>query len=549
MTSKLSPFVRDHVDLIFPRAELYGKEKAVSFIKDGKWKTYTYNELDSKINIYASELISKGLKPGDRVAVIAEPGAHWIIALFGILRAGGIVVPLDIKWTSPELSAAISDCKPYAVVSSMQFLELAAQVKGSAIVLDMYGPEQIQLAKFPTLIGPSTAFIIYTSGTTGRPKGVMISFDTILFQTKNLIRGMEVNETDVFLSMIPLNHLFELTCGVLSPLRSGSEICFFASLYPEEIMAAIRERHVTRMNTVPLFLRMVRNAIERQIQKRSPAQQFIFKNLLKVGARIKHPKVKRVLFRQIHQVFGDCFQEFFCGHAPRETPIVELSRTVGIPVYQGYGMTEAGPVIATNFRNQKRIGSVGKPLEGTLVKIVKAKPSDTVGEIWVKGPHIMNGYYGQPELTEEVLDADGWLRTGDLGRLDSDGFLFVTGRLKTLIVLAGGKKVQPEEVEQVLVQAKSIKEACVLARPKTTKLLAGSLELCAVLVPEPQFADTEVLREAESLCLQLAPYKRPETFVIHREELPKTAARKIKRVPVLAWLQKQDAQSPEIGTS
>ncbi len=220
-----------------------------------------------------------------------------------------------------------------------------------------------------------------------------------------------------------------------------------------------------------------------------------------------------------------------------------------MPLLQGYGLTETSPVISVNTLKANRIGSVGRPLEGAQVRIQPIESGQKEGEIWTRGPHIMKGYYKRPDLTAEVIDADGWFHTGDLGCIDRDGFLRITGRIKNLIVLGGGKKVHPEEVEACLARGTLVKEVCVLGVISTDGLKQGTEEVCAVVVAsdealrrykdQPALVEQEVKKEIERLSKDLAAYKRPSRIELYPDELPKTATRKIKRPLVKTWLQSQ----------
>ena len=234
------------------------------------------------------------------------------------------------------------------------------------------------------------------------------------------------------------------------------------------------------------------------------------------------------------------------GGAPLEPDTARFFDRIGIPLLQGYGLTETSPVIAVNTLQANRIGSVGRPLAGAEVMIAGRNGSSDEGEICTRGPHVMKGYYRHDDLTREAIDADGWFHTGDLGRLDKDGFLYITGRIKNLIVLGGGKKVHPEEVEEALAKAPSVKEICVLGEKATDGLKAGTEEVVAVVVPteaaaqarvgDPAALQMQIKRELDAAGKDLAPYKRPIRVVLHLNDLPRTATRKVKRADVRMWL-------------
>jgi long-chain acyl-CoA synthetase len=392
------------------------------------------------------------------------------------------------------------------------------------------------------------AVIVYTSGTTGRPKGVMLTFGNLLFQVQSFQRQFEPAPGERYLSILPLHHLFALTGGFLGVLYSGGTVCYTTSLYPQDIVQCLRQRQITTMLAVPLFLSLLKHSLERQMQRQSRAGRLAYRCTMALAPIMPWRGGRRALFLPLHRQFGGKLRMFICGGAPLEATVARFFDRLGVLVLPGYGLTETSPVISVNTVRAHRPGSVGRPLAGVEVRI-DAQDSEGTGEILTRGPHVMRGYYNQPELTRTVLDADGWLHTGDLGRLDQDGFLCITGRLKNLIVLGGGKKVQPEEVEAVLERAGSVHEVCVMGRLVRHGLQAGSEEVCAVVVPcetlrqryagQPDLIAEAITEECIRLGRELAPYKRPTRIVIHQGELPKTTSRKVQRRVVQQWLESQ----------
>ena len=233
--------------------------------------------------------------------------------------------------------------------------------------------------------------------------------------------------------------------------------------------------------------------------------------------------------------------------------MAEFFDRLGIPIYLGYGLTETSPVISVNTPNARRMNSVGRPLAGVRVRILGNGEKDGEGEILTAGPHVMQGYYRRMDLTKQVVDQDGWFHTGDIGRLDKDGFLYITGRIKNLIVLASGKKVNPEEVEAVIARSEMIKEVCVLGSTSRDGLMRGTEEVCAVVVPSEAVLKSaerseiaeRIRNEVARLSQDLASYKRPSRVYVHFEDLPKTTTRKIKRPVLLEWLARQQAVPAE----
>ena len=248
-------------------------------------------------------------------------------------------------------------------------------------------------------------------------------------------------------------------------------------------------------------------------------------------------KIRRLMFKTIIDGLGGRLECFICGGAPLEDGVAEFFERIGIPIFQGYGLTETSPTISTNRYGHSKIGTVGQALPSVIVKIADN------GEILATGPNVMQGYYNKPEMTAEVIDEDGWFHTGDIGEIDKDGFIKITGRIKNMIVLGGGKKIFPEEVEAVLETSELIKEVCVMSLMIKSGNKAGTEEVGAIITPSDELlqkSDNEIQNELEKEVKRLAdenlaPYKAPTVVVLHREELPKTSTRKVKRKDLKEW--------------
>lgn len=484
------------------------------------------------------------------------------------MRAGAVVVPLDVKLSEAELTTILTDCAPRILCVSERYKAVAGTLRSRipsiqlvAVLEEGCGqdgiPSMDQLVPHDPV--PSrergldeTAVIIYTSGTTGNPKGVMTTFGNLIFQVRAFEKLVEIGPNDRFLSILPLNHLLELTGGFLGVLHTGGTICYTDSLYPQEIAKAMQDRQITAMIGVPLFFKALKNNIEKELRHLNALGRLYVRCANALSRVAWWSPLRRLLFSPIHRKFGGRLRAFVSGAAPLEEEVARFFDRLGLPILQGYGLTETSPVISVNTLKANRIGSVGRPLEGTEVKIDVKEAGQAEGESLTRGPHVMKGYYKQPDLTNEVIDQEGWFHTGDLGRLDQDGFLYVTGRIKNLIVLGGGKKVHPEEVEAVLSRASAVKELCVLGRMSRDGHKAGREEVCAVVVPTdalakrlPEDAKTVeqiIKQEFDLLAKDLAAYKRPSKIVIHSGELPKTATRKVKRPLVVQWLTSRGAE-------
>jgi long-chain acyl-CoA synthetase len=527
-----------------------GTDVALATRTPDGWEKTTYRQLAARSQALAAALASWDVHPGDRVAILAEPGGDWVVAFFAILGAGAVVVPLDSKLQAAELAAILDHAQAVGCLTSPRLHATATGLPGPAWVrTPAEAPDGASMDAEGRLGPPRSpddvAILSYTSGTTGRPKGVEITFANLSHQVEALTACQDLHPGDVLLSILPLSHMLELTCGLLGALRAGATVCHSPALHPHEVGQLIRDGRVSRMVVVPLFLRLLKKSIELQVRQAGPVAARAFALAHALAARLPARRLRRLLFGGVHRRLGGRLAVLYCGGAPLDAEVAAFFERMGVHIYQGYGLTETSPVVAMNSPAHHRPGSVGRPLTGLAVAIAAD------GEILVRGPSVMRGYFRDPERTAEAVDADGWLHTGDLGRLDPDGFLYVTGRAKNLIVLDSGKKVQPEEVEEVLAGSGLVAEVCVLGRRATQGLDAGWEQVCAVVVPsdearrehpDPSELERVIRQDVRERARVLAAYKRPAAVVVHHGELPKTATRKLLRPQIAALLASQETR-------
>ena len=551
------------LSLIYEKGTTYGKVTALYHWENHEWKNWTYEQITAKVKQVSDYLIEKGIQEDDRIAILSESRPEWVVSFLTAVRCAAVIVPLDVKLTQTELAAILNDAGPRLIFASPTHYETAEWLKRNVpsvehviqLSSDSANPHRLSIHDLRAeadhevrdRASNETALIVYTSGTTGTPKGVMITFRNLLYQCNCFEQIVKVNSSDLFLSILPLNHLFELSIGLLGVLYSGARICYANTLYPKELVEIMREKRVTRMIAVPLFLKMLKGSIEREVRNAGPRRERMFRTMLRAAKHIPSRAVRRLLFRPLHQKFGGRLHEFVIGGAPLDVEVGGFFECLGFTVLQGYGLTETSPVVAVNTPEHNRLGSVGRPLPGTDVQITAQ------GEIIVRGPAVMSGYYKRPDLTREVIDEQGWFHTGDLGEVDRDGFLRVTGRIKNLIVLGSGKKVSPEEVETVIADSALFKEVCVIGAISREHLAEGTESVCAIVVPSDSLVERcankvesiaeQAHVEIQRLAENLAPYKRPSKLVLRFEEFPKTSTRKIKRPLVLEWL--RQIEQPE----
>lgn len=513
------------------------------------WNELTFGGLNVLSRRLANYLIKNSIDKGDKVAILSESMPEWGAALFASVLSGAITVPLDVKLTIYELNSILSNCQPKILIVSNQFLEKGLKLKKEipsiekVIILDDSGSNNI----YPSLYNipdekdrrwrhraPSkTAFIIYTSGTTGSPKGVEISFKNVMSQVESVSKCFDLGVKDSLLSILPMNHLLELTVGFLTFLSKGTSIYYSKSLNPKDLFFIIKHKKITFMVVVPAFLKLLKLSIETEINKLSPLKKLIFDINYKIAKFVPFYSVRKLLFLNIHSKIGPKFKGCLLGGAPLNKEVGKFFDTIGIRVYGGYGLSEASPVVTANTAKYNKIGSIGKPIPGVQVKIDKNS-----GELMVKGDNVMKGYYNNPELTAEVIDQDGWLHTGDIASMDKDGFIYITGRIKSMIVLSGGKKVFPEEVESVFQNNPKFAEICVFGANRSGGAKDGTEDVFIAIKPSEEVLNTtnndleidKIIRnEIKILSEKLAPYKRPTNIIITKEEFPRTSTRKVKR--------------------
>jgi len=531
------------------------KDRVALGMKDNYgWSEYTYYGLSLMSRKIASYLMNDlEIKKEERIALISESRIEFGAVFFASIIAGTTLVPLDIKLTVHEMTSILSNCEPSVIFVSKAHLDMALKIKETltsvkhVILIDnavnenevksIYSFPDNYEAKFRHRSLHSVALIIYTSGTTGNPKGVMTTFGNILAQITDLKKEFgdifKKNEQINTLSILPMNHLFELTVGFASFLNMGYSIYYSDNLRPKNVLNVIKNKKIKFMCTVPSFFKMLKLQFESDVAKQSKFKRFMYQiNYHYIAKYLPFKPLKKFLFRDIHKNFGNQFFGFLSGGAPMDVEMGKYFKRIGIGVYQGYGLSETSPVVTVDFSKDADFKAAGHKLSSYEVKIDKE-----TGELLVKGPSVMKGYYKQPELTKEIIEEDGWLHTGDIAHIDSKGRIYITGRIKNMIVLAGGKKVFPEEVEKILDTSDLFKEYCVLSTVKQSGEKKGTEEVTAVIVPKDDLyekydditVEKLITAEVKKKTLALTQYKRPTNIIIRKEELPKTATRKIKR--------------------
>jgi long-chain acyl-CoA synthetase len=499
-----------------------GKYGARPFLKDKyqkAWRDHSWMNINDRQQRLRGGLTRIGIEPGDRVAILAENGPHWVTFDMAVLGLGAAVVPLYTTSGVEETRHVIADSGARligaygdAMVEKLRGLGDIQAVEGiiamhpGAVAIDDSGLEVITIDQasgfepMPAIEGTRNdlATLIYTSGTTGMPKGVMLTHGNILSNCESNREALELGENDMVLSFLPVAHAFERTAGYYTIMTAGGMIAYAEGL--TQLAQNLLEVEPTVVLTVPRLLEVIYSRIMRTVEAGSPMRQKLFHEAIATGARAAEYRhrgrrvplhlaaamalYRRLVFARIRSVFGKRLRYLISGGAPLPIEINRLLAAAEVPIVEGYGLTEASPVVAVNLHGHTRIGTVGRPLKNIEVKAAAD------GELLLHGPNVMAGYYNREEDTREVIDAEGWLHTGDIVQIDADGFIKITDRKKEIIVLSGGKNVSPANLESRLATDPYIAQACVVGdrRKHLAALLVPNFEHLAEQLKGSEFA-------------------------------------------------------------
>ena len=543
-------------ELLERAARLWPETPAFRIKRGGGWDSYTYREALDLVRRLARCLVERcGLRKGDKFAVVGENRPEWPIAYMAILWAGGIVVPLDPRLTPKERGYILGAAKVKGVVASGKFtdemLEHKAELPHLEHVVSMdphpeatsyhqVWQEYPEGADRAPLSLDDVAVILFTSGTPGAPKGVVLTHKNISSNVDAVYQAFDVGPEDRFYSILPLHHVYEATAGFLFAIAAGATINYASSLRPDVMRQEMKEVRPTLMVVVPLILEKFLLGIRKRLAKLPRGKRAAISLLKGFGKLVDvftKGKFSKELFLKVREELGLGKARYIVsGGAALPRWVSKGLEEMGFPILQGYGLSEASPVVSVNPPWRPKNESVGWPLVNCEVKIWNPN-EEGVGEIAVRAPFVMQGYYENPEATREALTPDGWLLTGDMGYIDREGYIYITGRKKAVIVTKGGKNIFPEELEEKLTASELVEEALVIGgvNPAT-----GEEEVQAIIFPNLELlaakgitsedgiyeAIDKVVREVNR---NLADYKRIRRFAIRFEEFPKTTTRKIKR--------------------
>lgn len=551
----------DLKEMLKKSGEKYGDRPAYKFKTEvpGKFREITHKQFRDEINNLGTALIDMGLKD-KRIAVISENRYEWGVAYLAIVTGTGIVVPLDKALPNNEIESLIIRSEVEAIFYSNKYNDIMNEIKEKKntnvkffISMDLeketdgvYSQSEL-IEKGNKLIekgnkdfldakidNEKMGIMLFTSGTTAMSKAVMLSHKNICSNLYDIASVIAIKKTETFLSFLPLHHTFECTVGFLYPISKGSEIAFCEGI--RHIADNIKEYQISAMISVPILFENMYKKVMKNIEKKGKLETVkkgikISQFLLKFGIDIR-----KKIFKEIHDSLGGKVRLFVAGGAALDPEAEKGFNELGFTMYQGYGLTESSPVIAAEDDKFRKLGSIGKAFPSLEVKVVDEN-EEGVGELVVKGPSIMMGYYKNEEATRETIDKEGWLHTGDLAKIDKDGYIFISGRKKFVIVLKNGKNIYPEELENLVNKIEGVKESFVYGKPEDD----GDYKICAKIVYDEELVkgiygteDEEKIKEliwqeVKKVNKTMPAYKYVREINITKEDLIKTTTQKIKR--------------------
>ena len=509
------------------KSSLYADRTAYSIRKkDLSVSSLTFSEVFTLSTGFSAHLKTLGLRKREHVAIVGENSPQWAISYFAVIWAGAMAVPLDARAKTEHIKQILELSDSKFLIASAGFAETLGNAGAVERVIPMEKALEIRMDTEKTVPAEKSepediADIVFTSGTTGNPKGVMLSHGSIMSNLEALYSAFPITNEDTAFSILPIHHVYERIVGILLSFYCGQSVFFSRSIKPREMLSDLKVARPSVWLNTPLILERLLRRIEQ-----SKAKNFLTRAL-----------PPRLFGKMAKKRLGlDRLRLIVSGGAALSEPVSEGLEKYEFPLLQGYGMSETSAVITANPFSKPKNTSGGLVIENSEVEIRDVN-SEGIGEICVRGPNVMNGYYKTPAATREILSDDGWLRTGDLGYFDHEGYLYITGRKKSVIVTKGGKNISPEEIEEKLTPLETVEEAIVFS-PDDERIQAVIFPeaegISKKLGQSPRHGDDEriwdILKgEVTELNRRFEPHKRISHFAVAREELPKTTTRKVKR--------------------
>ena len=550
--------ITDLKDMLNKTRSLYANKIAYKIKKDDGDITFTHEQVRSMIDALGTALIDMGLKD-KKIAVIGENRYEWEIAYLSIVCGTGIVVPLDKSLPENELESLIERSEVEAIFYSKKYEEILKNMKLNGvgklkhlISMDLeehqdgiYSEKELIKTGRELITEGDRSFIdatinpnemnimLFTSGTTSKSKVVALSHNNICSNLVDIASALDVNSDDIFLSVLPIHHVFECTVGFLFSLYKGAQTVFCDGL--RHILENLNEYHVSVMACVPAIYERIFKIIRKSLEKKGKLEEILQKEEKYKDASMEE---KKKVFSEIHDMLGGNIKLLISGAAALDKNIEEKYRMLGLNLVQGYGLTETSPVIGIGTNENYRLGSIGKAIPHVKAKIVDAN-DEGIGELIVKGPNVMIGYYQNEEATKEAIK-DGWFYTGDLAKIDEDGYIFICGRKKSVIVLKNGKNIFPEEMENLINRIEGVKESFIFGKPVSED--KDDIKINAKIVFDRDIvrevynvSDDEqeiyqaIAEKVKEINKTMPPYKAVRGIIITEEPLIKTTTNKIKR--------------------
>lgn len=540
------------------------------------YPTVSYREAYRQAAGVASGLLALGLKSGSRVAILSENRPEWVVAYLGIYLSGMVAVPLDTQISPPEwrrllddsesqtvfasgllmpnLKEAVKDSRPPRRLISFDTMPGDRDARSELAGLIEWASGLTDAPVLPQCLPSDVVTIIYTSGTTGTPKGVMLTQSNIVKELQCIFGAIHADENDALLCLLPLQHVLASVINVLVPLYLGAQVVFADTLKRTEILQALQEAGITILATVPQFFYLFHNRIQEELAKKSLPARALYRGMLRLNRccmRLLRINLGTRLFPKVHGSFGAKLRLFVSGGSSFDPKVAQDFHDMGFTILQGYGLTETTGACTVTRVKENVLGSVGPALPEAEVRIL-SPDENGIGEILIRGPMVMEGYYRNPGATAEAI-RDGWLYTGDLGRLDARSNLFITGRKKEVIVLPNGKNIYPDELEAHYLESPCIEEIAVIGVYDPQE---RGERLHGVVVPNFDYLKSrkvanarEILRDQiAALSNQLPKYKRLMSYQVQRDPLPRTTTRKIKRLELKKGIESGRLKSAEIAS-
>jgi long-chain acyl-CoA synthetase len=553
------PHISDVNDLL-STIYSHGDKVVYKYFEQNEVKEITYREFYTMIHQVAGAFYKKGLV-GKRVAVIGDTSPQWLATYIGALASGTIIIPMDKELALPEIEKFLELVEADAIVYSKSFNEKFAGTIGTHSTLKLFVPISSVGVEGSESLVPFNEFLsvgqqaldegytvekvedrekmcemLFTSGTTGTSKCVMLCQKNIFAAVSSAVETVCFSKDDVLVSVLPVHHTYELMC-LLAEMAFGMTTCINDSI--RHVMKNFQRFKPTGLVLVPMFLNTMYKRIWSEAERTGKAK--ILKKALKIsrGLRKIGIDLRKKLFKSVLDAFGGNLDHIICGGAKLNPDLIVAFEDFGISVFEGFGITECSPLVSVTPYYARKIGAIGPNVPSCKVRIDpngEVTPEGySMGEVQVKGDNVMLGYYNNPEANAEVFTEDGWFRTGDVGYLDKDEYIYITGRIKFVIVLENGKNVFPEEIEEYLDAIETISECCVIGRKSED---SDEIVLTAVVYPDynkfPKDTDEEVIKEEIKKAInatnkRLPTYKQIKNVEIRNTEFEKTTTKKIKR--------------------